>query len=171
MFPSLYILTLLSQFTASPKPVELDRATVQQAGEQGQISWEDAEDKVTGSFTPWAIQEGQQLDVVARVGNLQGTPFEGPVTFSLTPQKGQAPESVTVKMSPEPRAWAVKLTAGEAGKYWLEIGYTTTRRKVVRAEVTVHEAKLPRWPWWVLTGVVGALALGLGVRAVIGKKT
>jgi hypothetical protein len=87
------------------------------------------------------------------------------------PSKGQAPESVTVKMTPEPKAWAAKLTAGEAGKYWLEVGYTTTRRKLVRAEITVQEARLPRWPWWVMTGVVSALALGLGVRAVIGKKT
>ena len=157
MFPSLYLLTVLSQFTASPKPPELDRATVQQAGEQGQITWSDAEDKVTGTFAPSHPEANQ--------------PIEGPVTLTLSPQNGPTGASKTVSMNSGSKAWAAQLHAGEAGAYWLEVGYTTTRRKVVRAEVMVNEAKLPRWPWWAMTGVAAVVALAFGVRSVIGKKT
>lgn len=171
MFPSLYLLTLLAQFTESPKPLTLDQAVVSKVGDQGELSWSDAEDRVTGSFSPQSPETGQQLEVVVRVGNLQGPPFQGPVTISLTPQAGGGGESQTVSFMPEPRAWAAKLKTGEPGAYWLELGFNTGRHKVVRAAVTVQEAKLPRWPWYVLIGLVGALALGLGVRSVIGKKT
>lgn len=171
MLPSLYLLTLLAQFTDTPRPPAYDRAEVTRAADQGQLSWTDAEDRVTGTFSPWAPEAGQAVEAVVRVGNMQGPPFEGPVTLSLSPQKGGGGESQTVTMMPGPKAWAAKLKTGEPGAYWLEIGFNTGRHKVVRAEVTVAEARLPRWPWYALIGLVAAVALALGVRSVIGRKT
>lgn len=171
MFPSPYLLMLLAQFTQTPPAPSHDRAQVTQAAEQGQLSWADAEDRITGNFSPLVPEAGQALEVVVRVGNLQGPPFEGPVTLALSPQKGGGGKSQTVSMMPGPKAWAAKLETGEPGAYWLEIGFNTGRHKVVRAEVTVGEARLPRWPWYVLIGVVAVAALALGVRSVIGKKT
>jgi hypothetical protein len=171
MFPSLYILTLIAQFTDTPKPPTLDRAEVTQSGQQGEFSWSDAEDKVTGSFSPGRPKGDAAVDVVVRVGNMHGTPFDGPVTLTLKPQTEGAGETRTVSMLDAPKAWTAQLKAGEAGPYWLEVGYSTTRRKVVRVEVTVADAGLPRWPWYVMGGALGVLALVLGVRAVIGTKS
>jgi hypothetical protein len=172
MFPTLYLLTLLTQLGDSPKPPPHDRINAVQSGAQGTLSWEDAEDKVTGSFSPWVLEAGKPLDVVVRVGAMQGAPFEGPVTLTLKPQNSQGGgDTQTVKMTPQAKAWAASLKTTEPGPYWLEIAWATTHHKVVRAEVTVQELKLPRWPWYVLLGLAGAATLVMGVRSAIGKKT
>jgi hypothetical protein len=171
MFPTLYILSLLTQLGESPKAPPQDLITAVKSGEQGTLTWEDAEDKVTGSFSPWAIEAGKSLDVVVRVGAMQGAAFEGPVTLTLKPQGAQGGgDTQTVKMTEKAKAWAASLKTTEAGPYWLEIAWASTHHKVVRAEVAVQEPALPRWPWYVILGLAGAAALAMGVRAAIGKK-
>lgn len=170
MFPVLYFAAILGQFTQSPKPPTLDQATVVEAAGQGELSWGDAEDKVTGSFSPFSPREGGELDVVARVGNLQGPEFAGPVTLTLKPVGQPQSDSKTVTPDPKAKAWAARLQVGGPGEYVLEIAYTTTRHKVVRAAVKVGEAPLSRWPWYALVAAAAGVALTLGVRAVLKRK-
>jgi hypothetical protein len=176
MFSTLYMLTLLGQTNLPPDmlpaPGPLDRADVVRTGDIGQFNWADAEDRVTGSYSPYEPNNQDPVDVVVRVGAMHGDAFTGPVTLTL---KGKdvpgAGDTKTVTMSEGSKAWSAQLRATEAGPHYLEIGWATTRRKQLRVELTIVDAPLPRWPWYVFTGLIGAIAIGFGVRAVMGRKT
>jgi hypothetical protein len=175
MFPTLYMLTLLGQAPLGGEPTPagpLDRAEVVRTGNIGQFNWADAEDRVTGSFSPFEPTAGAPVDVVVRVGAMHGDAFTGPVTLTL---KGKdvpgAGDTKTVPLNEGTKAWSAQLHAAEGGPHSLEIGWATTRRKQLRVELTIGEAPLPRWPWYGFAGLLGALAIGFGVRAVIGRKT
>ncbi len=162
MFPSAYLLLLLAQpgeiqVTSTPTTLEL--------------SWNDVEDRVQGSITPFAPVEGLPLMVTAHVGNFQGEEFDGPVTFSLKPVDAKnGGQSKTVKRVKGEKAWRVELTPDVPGMHTLDLSWSTTRMKVASAKIAVQEAKLPRWPWWVMVGLAAVIAVGLGVRSMFKKQ-
>ncbi len=168
MFPSAYLLLLLAQPAYRTPSTEI---TVTPSANTLDLAWSDVEDRMQGSITPKAPIEGAPMVVTAHVGQFQGVEFDGPVTFSfkVVDSKGGG-QSKTVKRAPGEKAWKAEFTPEEAGTHTLEISYTTTRMKVANAKIEVLEAKLPRWPWWMLVGVAGAVALGLGVRSVFKKQ-
>ncbi len=162
MFPSAYLLLLLAQpgeiqVTSTPTTLEL--------------AWSDVEDRIQGSISPKNPVEQVPLVVTAHVGSFQGEEFDGPVTFSLKPVDARAGgQSKTVKRAKGEKAWRVELTPDGPGMHSLDLSWSTTRLKVASAKIPVQEAKLPRWPWWVMVGLAAVTALGLGVRSMFKKQ-
>ncbi len=168
MFPSVCIFLLLSQSPDAPLRSQMAITVSTSAIE---LSWNDAEDRIQGSITPKHPTEGTALDVSAHVGSFQGAEFDGPVTFSFKPSNSMGGgKSSTVKRAPGERGWRASFLPEQTGVHTLEISFATTRMKVANAKIEVGEAKLPRWPWWILVGLTAAAALGLGVRSVLKKQ-
>jgi hypothetical protein len=172
MFPSAYLLVLLAQPTLAERERPASREiAVSTSANTLDLTWNDVEDRLQGAITPKAPVEGLPLDLSIHVGSFQGEEFNGPVTFSLKPvdNKGGG-MSQTVKRARGEKAWKVTFVPEEAGLHTLEVSFTTTRMKVAATKIEVQEARLPRWPWWVMVGVAGGVALGLGVRSVFKKQ-
>src|ERR1700747_531334 len=90
MFPSAYLGILLlmqvgeSQVNLpSPEPVEPKFTPYQlrqMTNKTGiDLSWADAEDKLSGSITPLTPMKGEAMTISVRVGTFEGKDFEGPV--------------------------------------------------------------------------------------------
>ena len=134
------------------------------------LAWSDVEDRLQGSISPRYPVEGTQLDVSAHVGSFQGVEFDGPLTFSLKPIASTGGgKSMTVKRGPGEKAWRAHFVPQDSGYHTLEISFSTTRMKVASSKILIGDAKVPRWPWWILVGVTGAVALGLGMRSLFRK--
>jgi hypothetical protein len=168
MFPSAYLLLLLAQPMFRPPNGEI---VVTPGTNTLELMWNDVEDRLQGSITPKAPVEGIPVDITAHVGSFQGVEFDGPVTFSFKPvdSKGGG-QSRTVKRAPGEKAWRAAFVPEASGMHTIEISFATTRMKVATTKIPVGEARLPRWPWWLMVGVAGAVALGLGVRSVFKKQ-
>lgn len=168
MFLSAYILLLLAQ----PVGVaQRDQMVVTASEKSLELTWSDAEDRIQATVTPATPTEGQPFEISAHVGTFQGPEFDGPVSLTLKFNGEPAEEQTqTVRRLPGAKAWKATFTPREAGAYGVEISFRTTRLKVARAPLLISIAKLPRWPWWAMVGVLSAVALGLGVRAVFKKE-
>ncbi len=172
MFPSAYLLLLLAQptFAERERPASREIA-VSPSANSLDLTWSDVEDRLQGAITPKVPVEGLPFDLSMHVGSFQGDEFDGPVTFSLKPVDSKGGGlSQTVKRAKGEKAWKVTFVPEEPGMHTLEISFSTTRMKVAGTKIAVQEARLPRWPWWVMVAVAGAVALGLGVRSVFKKQ-
>jgi len=168
MFPSAYLLLLLAQPMYRPPNGEI---VVTPAANALDLAWNDVEDRVQGAITPRVPTEGVPMEISAHVGSFYGAEFDGPVTFSFKPVENKGGgQSQTVKRPAGEKAWRASFVPEQTGMHTLEISFATTRMKVAATKIPVMEAKLPRWPWWLLVAVAGAVALGLGVRSLFKKQ-
>ncbi len=167
MFLSAYLLTLLAQAVGvAPR----DEVKVALGAQTLDLSWSDVEDRIQGTITPKAPVKGEPLDISVHVGAFQGAEFEGPVTFTLKPSGSSGGgQTQTVTRGAGEKAWRVSFVPPDDGDYQLEISFRSEHLKVAKAALFVSEPKLPRWPWWLVVGLVTATAIGLGVRALFRK--
>jgi hypothetical protein len=167
MFLSAYLLTLLAQpVGVAPR----DEIKVDRGAQTLDLSWSDAEDRIQGTISPRDPVAGQPVDVSAHVGAFAGAEFDGPVTFAWKESRASGGgETKTVTRGAGEKAWRAQFVPPEAGEYQVEISFRTNHLKVAKATVSVEQAKLPRWPWWILVGVMSIAALGFGVRSVLKK--
>ena len=167
MFLSAYLLVLLGQpVGVAPR----DEIRVDIGAQTLDLSWSDVEDRIQGTITPRIPVEGQPFEISAHVGTFQGAEFDGPVTFALKPLGAVGGgETQTVTLAKGEKAWRARFVPAEPGDYQLEISFRTIHLKVAKATIRIETAKLPRWPWWMLVGVISTLALALGIKALFRK--
>jgi hypothetical protein len=168
MFLSAYLLLLVAQ-PGLRAPV--DEIALSPGVKTIDLAWSDVEDRLQGSISPKVPVEEAPIEISAHVGTFQGPEFDGPLTFSFkrSDSKGGG-QSKTVKRAAGEKSWRATFVPETSGLHTLEISFATTRMKVASAKIPVGEAKLPRWPWWVIVGLAMTIALGLGVRAVFQKQ-
>jgi hypothetical protein len=127
------------------------------------LSWADAEDKLTGSITPLTPMEGEAMTVSVRVGTYEGKDFDGPVRFVLRPEGG-APMEQLVKKTPEDRAWVARFTPPAEGHYQLEVSFSSSHNKVLTGAFEVQSGRMPRWPWYIFAVMLVGAGVAAGMR-------
>ncbi|HLL53988.1 MAG TPA: hypothetical protein VK447_10600 [Myxococcaceae bacterium] len=132
------------------------------------LDWSDAEERIQGTVTPADPRAGQDLTVLIHVGSFEGPPFDGPVRLGL---RGPDGSNQTQVVRQRDRGWRAVFRAPEPGTYTLDIGFRTTRDKVVHAKLRVAEAPLPRVIGWGLLAAVAVTVLLLGLRSVLSRGT
>jgi hypothetical protein len=131
------------------------------------LEWSDAEDRLYGFLSPLDPIEGQSLDVSLRVGPFQGPEMEGPLTVTL--RCGQWSQELLVPRAKDSKAYLATFIPQDSGECRVDVGWATTRRKLVHLIVHVEPKPLPRAPWYLAAGILAAIALALGVRAALRK--
>ncbi|QRK04797.1 hypothetical protein JQX13_31820 [Archangium violaceum] len=130
-----------------------------------ELSWSDTEERLQGSIRPTVPRKGQPLHVSLQVGSFEGDPFEGPLILTLREAGALHGQSLTVKRGE--RHWEATFTPESEGPYLLDVGFLTTRHKVLHAAFTVGASPVPRAIAWGVLGV-GCLALiGYTVRGLL----
>ena len=79
-------------------------------------------------------------------------------TYTVSAEKGRA--GVGRRPSRRSSLWS----------YRLELSWRTTHHKVVRAVVPVSPGGMPAWATWALGGGLIALAVGIGLWILFGRK-
>ena len=131
------------------------------------LSWSDSEDRLQGSVRPPEPRAGDPLEVSVNVGSFEGKPFDGPVTLSLRLAGEKQGDEHTVARGKV--NWSQTFRPTEPGDYMLDLAFRTTRLKVIHLPLTVGEAKLARWPWWLMIAGAGIALVVVGVRAALRK--
>jgi hypothetical protein len=173
----MFLLAALSSL-ASGLPVDvhagenaLTALTVNERQGSADLQWHDAEDVVRGTITPFPVRAGAPFTVSVFIGPIQGEAFTGPVTLSVRPLAALGgTDAVTVQPKPGERAWVHAFTADAQGPHRVELAFRTTHLKVVRGELEVHEAPLPRWLSYAVGGGLIAVAITIGVWLTVGRR-
>jgi hypothetical protein len=135
------------------------------------LAWQDAEDVVRGTVTPWPVRAGTPFTVAVFVGTVQGQDFDGPVTVGLRPLEDLGgTDAATLTRGPGEKTWVRTFTAGEDGPHRLEVSFRTTHLKVVRGELMVEPALLPKWFVYVVGGGLIAVSLAIGAWLTFRRK-
>lgn len=132
--------------------------------------WSDAEETLRGTVTPQRLKAGKPIVISAVLEAVSGEEVMSPVTFSI--RRSEAMGSADTKTVPrgETRVWTTSFTPTEPGEYKLEISWRTTHHKVVRGVFTVNDSGLPEWLNWLVGGGAIAIALGVGLWVLFGRK-
>lgn len=173
MFLGIYLATVVLQLPVDVRAGENRLTTLDLVTAPTGLTfdWADADDVLRGTLEPRVLRVGAPVRVSAMVGPLQGAPFEGPVTFSLRPLGAMGSTlATTVPPAKGERRWATEFVVAEPGDYRFEVSWRSTHLKVVRGVITVQPAGLPGWvPWTVGSGLL-ALAIGIGLWLLFGRK-
>ena len=164
------LMTLLAQEQLEwPKPERepIDQVRSVRGASSLDLEWSDAEDRLHGTVRPLDPVAEKPVDLSVMVGTFQGAEFDGPVTMTMRCAEWQ--ETRTVRRAKGERAWFVSFVPLSAGECRVDIGFNTTRNKVVHLELFVQEAPLSRWPWFVILGALLVAGFGLGIRAIFRK--
>lgn len=130
-----------------------------------ELSWSDTEERLQGSIRPTVPRKGQPLHVSLQVGSFEGDPFEGPLILTLREEGAQHGQSLTVKRGEH--HWEATFTPENEGPYLLDVGFRTTRHKVVHAAFTVGASPVPRAIAWGVLGLGCLALLGYTVRNLL----
>jgi hypothetical protein len=156
MFLSTYLVALTlgalapDQLETTPGPAGIE------------LSWADAEDRVQGAVRPARPHEGAALQVTLRVGSFEGAEFRGPVTLTL--RRAGEEQGVSVTVTRGEVGWAATFHPAEAGAYWLDVSFRTTRLKVLHAALEVSAPPIPRAFRWGVLLAIASLAIGWTAR-------
>lgn len=161
----LAVTALVCVLNAASDP--LDRITTTRGLRAWDLEWSDAEDRLYGFLSPLDPVEGQSLDVSLRVGPFQGPELEAPLTVALR-CAGWSKE-LSVPRAKDSKSYLATFVPEDSGECRVDVGWATTRRKLVHVLVHIEPKPLSRVPWYVLTGVIAAIALAFGVRAALKK--
>lgn len=164
------LITLLGQQQLEwPKPEgeRLDQVTAVRGPSSLDLDWSDAEDRMHGTVRPLDPIAERPVELSVMVGTFQGPEFDGPVTMTMRCADWQ--ETRTVRRAKGERAWFVSFVPLSAGECQVDLGFNTTRSKLLHLQLFVAEAPLSRAPWFVILGALLIAAFGLGVRAVFRK--
>jgi hypothetical protein len=143
----------------------MDQISATRGAHAWNLEWSDAEDRLRGFVRPLDPVEGQPLEVSLRVGPFQGADLDGPLIVSLRCDDWS--QTLTVPRSKDSQSWLAELTPHGNGDCRLDVGWQTTRRKLVHMTLPVAPAPLPRTPWYIGVGLIAAAALALGIRAAL----
>lgn len=164
----LIALLALALAQAPPPREKPDTITMTRGNQAWDLDWEDAEDRLHGTIRPTDPAVGTDVELSVTVGTVQApTDFDGPITASLRCERWS--ETRTVTRGKGERAWFAKFTPQTDGDCALDLGFTTSRHKLLHAKLYVVPAPLSRAPWYVLLGLGAIVALALGLRAVFKK--
>ncbi|WNG35446.1 hypothetical protein F0U61_18550 [Archangium violaceum] len=130
-----------------------------------ELSWSDTEELLKGNIRPAVPRKGEPLHVSLEVGSFEGAPFEGPLILTLREVGAHHGQSVTVKRGA--RHWEATFTPETEGPYLLDVGFRTTRHKVLHAAFTVGASPVPRMLGWGVLGLGCLALLGYTVRNLL----
>ena len=155
---------------AGESPLTTLRLTT--VGDAVNVSWNDTEEVLKGVVSPKVLRANQPMTVSVSLSEYERGLFEGPVTISLQPADalGGAGEVTIPPPVKGDRLWVAQLTPTSTGPHRLEIAWTSTHRKVVRALVTVEQGRLPGWLPFVVGGTLILVAAALGAWLVMRRE-
>jgi hypothetical protein len=154
-------------FSALNASQGLDQISPSRGAHSWDLEWQDAEDRLTGFIDPLDPVEGHEVQVSLRVGPFQGPELDAPLTVSMRCEAWS--QTQTVSRAKDSKAWLAIFTPQDTGDCHIDIGWQTTRHKLVHTAINVAPAPIARTPWYVLIGVIAAVALAFGVRAALRK--
>lgn len=167
------LLILVSGLPVDVHAGESDLTTLKVVERKGSadLMWQDVEDVVKGTITPFPVRAGAPFTVSVFVGTVQGEDFGGPVTLGLRPLEALGgTDAVTLARGPGEKTWVHTFTAAEDGPHRLEVSFRTTHLKVVRGLVTVEEALLPKWLLYAVGGGLIALSVSIGAWLTLARR-
>jgi hypothetical protein len=142
-----------------------DRIDVSPANELLELTWSDTEERLQGSIRPAHPREGQPLQVSLHVGSFEGDSFEGPLVLTLREAGATHGQTVTVKRGEH--NWQATFTPESSGPYLLDVGFRTTRHKVIHASFEVGGPPIPRMLGWGVLGLGVLMLLGYTVNNIL----
>ncbi len=145
-----------------------DQISVNQRNDVLELSWADSEERLQGAIQPDVPREGEPLKVLLNVGSFEGASFEGPIHLTLREEGATHGQSQTVKKGEV--NWHAEFTPERQGRYQLDVSFRTTRLKVLHADFEVSGRPVPRFVLWAMVGLIGTLAVGLGIRSLTRKE-
>ncbi|QRO00576.1 hypothetical protein JRI60_16825 [Archangium violaceum] len=143
-----------------------DRIDVSPANELMELTWSDTEERLQGSIRPAYPREGQPLHVSLHVGSFEGDAFEGPLVLTLREAGATHGQTVTVKRGE--RDWQATFTPDSSGPHLLDVGFRTTRHKVIHASFEVGGPPVSRMLGWGVLGLGILVLLGYTVHNILG---
>lgn len=173
MFLSAYLAILCSQLPVDARAGEnkLTQLDLQVTVNGLTFEWSDADESLRGQITPQPVRAGRTMTVSAVLQPFSGDDFTGPLTFSLRPLSEMgSTQSVTAVRKAGERGWVAEFTPVEPTEYRLEISWRTTHHKVVRGVFPVSPGGLPGWLTWAMGGGLIAIAVGIGLWILFGRK-
>ena len=139
----------------------MDEMQLTSAGRVGTFDWRDAEERVDGFIDPISPVSGKPFEVSLQVRALEGERFTGPVILTVRRAGEQHGQSATVV--PEGDRWRHTFTVDAEGAYQLDVGFRSTRMKVVHAPFLVKSVyPLP-------LSTIGLVVVVLAGLAVVGR--
>lgn len=173
MFLSAYLAILCSQLPVDARAGEnkLTQLELKLSVQGLTFEWSDADESLKGQISPQPVRAGRTMTVSAVLQPFVGDDFTGPITFSLRPLSEMGSTlSVTAVRKPGERGWVAEFTPEESTDYRLEMSWRTTHHKVVRGVFPVSPRGLPGWMTWAVGGGLIAIALGIGLWILFGRK-
>ncbi len=163
-FPLVASVLLATSAAADPLQEPTDQVNVDPRDDLLELSWSDAEERLQGSISPAVPREGEPLKVIVRLGRFEGTPFEGPITFTLREAGSTHGQTVTVPHGEQ--HWQATFTPENDGPHLLDVSFRTTRYKALHTPLQVWEnARVPRLLGWGVLGLGALVLLGYSVRS------
>ncbi len=142
-----------------------DQIEVSPANEVLELTWSDTEERLQGGIRPASPREGQPLQVSLHVGSFEGDSFDGPLVLTLREVGATHGQTVTVKRGE--RDWQATFTPESSGPYLLDVGFRTTRHKVIHARFEVGGSPIPRMLGWGVLGLGLLVLLGYTVHNIL----
>jgi hypothetical protein len=163
-FPLVTCLLLATGAAADPLQEPTDQVNVDPRDDLLELSWSDAEERLQGSISPAVPREGEPLKIIVRLGRFEGTPFEGPITFTLREAGSTHGQTVTVPRGEQ--HWQATFTPENDGPHLLDVSFRTTRYKALHTPLQVWEnARVPRLLGWGVLGLGALVLLGYSMRS------
>ncbi|HEX8436634.1 hypothetical protein [Archangium sp.] len=151
---------------ATPLRDPTDQVNIDPRGDLLELSWSDTEERLQGSLSPAVPRAGEPLKVIVQLGRFEGTPFDGPITFTL--REAGATHGQTVTVPRVEQHWQATFTPETDGPHLLDVSFRTTRYKALHASLQVMEnARVPRLLGWGVLGLGALVLLGYGVRNLL----
>lgn len=162
------LLTVLAQPSAPTEEAEkIDAVQVIRGQSAWELQWADAEDRVQGTSRPLDPIAEKPIELSVRVGTFEGADFDGPVTVTMRCPEWH--ETKTVVRGKDERAWFAKFEPASGGDCTVDLGFKSSRHKLLHFKMHVLDAPLSRLPWYVILAVILLLSFGLGLRAIFKK--
>lgn len=148
----------------------LDEMQLNTSGKVATFIWHDAEDQVDGFIEPTNPKSGRPFDVSLRVRALEGEEFKGPVIITVRRAGEQQGQSVTVAQSGE--RWKHTFTADSSGPHQLDVGFRSSRMKVVHLTFDVgHTYFAPlSVVAFAIVSAIAVIVIGVAASRALRKK-
>ncbi|MBU8894871.1 hypothetical protein KRR26_04615 [Corallococcus sp. M34] len=145
-----------------------DQINVERRGGVLELSWQDAEDRLQGSFTPVTPRPETPLQLTLRVNSFEGPAFEGPITVTFQQEGALSQQTVTLQR--DGKSWRTEFTPPSTGTWQVDVRFRTTRLKVLHTHFDVTSSPPPKELAWALLGAGVVAALVLGARSLLKRE-